>query len=391
MPWTKQTLAVIKRVNVVKHTLKDYFIERDTAIDLLILATVCHEHLLLIGSPGTAKTQLVANFTRMIDARCFHYLLTRFTEPSELFGPLDLEKFQQGTYHIRTDGMLPEAQVVFLDEVFQGSSAILNTLLTLVNERVFHNGSVHQHSPLMTVVGASNLLPDDPWLQAFADRFALRLHIDPVPEESLDDLITQGWELELQGIENERLAEKGQTIRVASSVKIKLFLDLYNRLAEVDISQLRPVYASVIRELRAEGIDISDRRVIKGLKLIAGAALMRESDKAEVQDLWPLNYFWGRPEEAETAKGVVQPKVEDAGGPVLARVREALDIMEDIEVLVQQEANVRTEVALGAHLMTLNRLRREILKDHRGDQSLRKRVEDVIQHNLARLEKMDRV
>lgn len=385
MAWTQETLKTIKRVNVIKRTLKDSFVDRDTAVDLLVLAAVCHEHLLFIGPPGTAKTQLVNSFTQMIDTRSFHYLLTRFTEPSELFGPLDLEEFQKGTYHIRTEGMLPETQIAFLDEVFQGSSAILNTLLTLVNERIFNNGSLRQHSPLMTIIGASNLLPDDPWLQAFADRFALRLHIDTVPDEALEDLITQGWEFELQRIERERMEKQGQTLRVASSVKIEHFLDLHNRLTEVHMSDIRPVYATVIRELRAEGIEISDRRVIKGLKLIAGAALLRESDTVEVQDLWPLNYFWSRVEEAETARAVIQPRVEDAGGPVMVRVRPALEILDDISVLEAQESYIRNDVALGAHLMALNRLRREILKDHRDDQELRRRIDEVIKQNLTKM------
>jgi MoxR-like ATPase len=391
MPWTQQTLDTIKRLNVVKRTLKEMFVARETAIDLLVLATVSHEHLLLIGSPGTAKTQLISHFTQMVDAKSFHYLLTRFTEPSELFGPLDIEQFQQGTYHIRTEGMLPEAQVVFLDEVFQGSSAILNTLLTLVNERIFYNGAERQQTPLLAMVGASNLLPDDPWLQAFADRFALRLHIDPVADEQLENLIAQGWELELQRIEAEHRAAQGQTARLVSTVKIDALLELHKRIAEVDISKIQPIYASVIRELRAEGIDISDRRVIKGLKLIAGAALLREATNVEIQDLWPLNYFWSRPEEAETAKNVIQPKVEEAGGPSLEMARPAAEILEDITVLEGQEASVRTEIALGAHLMALNRLRREILKSHRNNQTLRQRIEEVIQHNLARLERMQHV
>jgi len=230
MPWTRQTLDTIKRLNLVKENLKHTFVDREMAIDLLVLGTVCHEHLLLIGSPGTAKTQLITNYTQMVDARCFHYLLTRFTEPSELFGPLDIEKFQKGTYHICTDGMLPEAQVVFLDEVFQGSSAILNTLLTLVNERIFYNGAERQQTPLLTMVGASNLLPDDPWLQAFADRFALRLHLDPVVDDHLDNLIAQGWELELQRIEAEQMAAQGQMARVVSTVKIEALLELHGRL-----------------------------------------------------------------------------------------------------------------------------------------------------------------
>jgi len=386
MPWPESTLETIQRLNFVKQSLKDQFVDRETAVDLLALATVCHEHLLLIGSPGTAKTQLVTHYTQMIDARGFHYLLTRFTEPSELFGPLDLEKFQEGTYHIQTENMLPEAQVVFLDEVFQGSSAILNTLLTLVNERIFYNGADRQRSPLLTMVGASNLLPDDPWLEAFADRFALRLHLPPVVDEHLDNLISQGWQLELQQIEADQLATQGQAMHQCATIKINALLELHGRLAEIELNPIQPIYASVVRELRAEGIALSDRRVIKGLKLIAGATLLRQATVAEMQDLWPLNYFWSRLEEAEAAQNVIQPKVAEGGGPSLNLARPAADIMADISVLEEQENSVRSDVALGAHLMALNRLRQEIQRYHRENQPLRQRIENVIQHNLSRLE-----
>jgi MoxR-like ATPase len=384
MSWNPKILATLKRLNHVKRLLKDLFVDRETAVDLLVLASVCQEHLLLIGVPGTAKTELVTRYAELVDARHFHYLLTRFTEPSELFGPLDLQAFQQGTFHIRTDGMLPEAQIAFLDEVFQGSSAILNTLLTLVNERVFYNGSTRQRVPLLSLVGASNALPDDPWLQAFADRFVLRLQLELVPDERLEELLNQGWQLELQRIETVRAPEQGT--RVLPGIKIEDLQDLHSRLVEVDLRRIQPVYADVVRELRAEGIDLSDRRVVKGLKLIAAAALLREATVADAQDLWPLNHFWSRPEEAEAARTVVQPRVAEAGGPALELTRSAADILEDLAVLEAQAPAVRSEVALGAHLMALNRLRREILKDHRDDLELRQRIEAVIQQNLNRLE-----
>ncbi|MFO1433403.1 MAG: AAA family ATPase [Candidatus Competibacteraceae bacterium] len=386
MTWTPKTLATLKRLNHVKRLLKDLFVDRETAVELLVLASVCQEHLLLIGPPGTAKTELVNRYAELVDARHFHYLLTRFTEPSELFGPLDLQAFQQGTFHIRTEGMLPEAQIAFLDEVFQGSSAILNTLLTLVNERMFHNGSNRQRVPLLSLVGVSNTLPDDPWLQAFADRFVLRQQLELVPDERLEELLNQGWQLELQRLTVAQAPE--QSTRILPSLKLEELLELYSRLAEVEMSRIQPVYANVVRELRAEGIELSDRRVVKGMKLIAAAALLREATVADAQDLWPLNHFWSRPEEAEAAKTVVQPRVAEAGGPALELTRPVDDILEDIAVLEAQAPAVNSEVALGAHLMALNRLRREILKDHRDDLELRQRIETVIQQNLNRLETM---
>lgn len=380
-------LGTIKRLNHIKRLLKDAFVERDLTIDLLVLASVCQEHVLLIGAPGTAKTELITQYTELVDARGFHYLLTRFTEPSELFGPLDLQAFQQGAYHIRTAGMLPEAEIAFLDEVFQGSSAILNTLLTLVNERLFYNGPQHQAVPLISLIGAANGLPDDPWLQAFADRFALRQRLDPVADERLEDLLNQGWQLELQRIKAARSAASGREItRVLPGVKIDALKALNGCLAEVDSRPVQPLYAHMVRELRAEGIALSDRRVIKGLKLIAAATLLREATVAEPRDLWPLNHCWSRPEEAQAIQAVVQPRVAEDGGPALDPARAVADIVADIGVLEAQSPAMRSEIALGAHLMALNRLRREILRDHPSAGELRQHIETVIQQNLKRLE-----
>ena len=237
--------------------------------------------------------------------------------------------------------------------------------MTLVNERIFHNGSNRQRVPLLSLVGASNTLPDDPWLQAFADRFVLRQQLELVPDERLEELLNQGWQLELQRLTaTQALA---QSTQVLPSLKVEELLELHSRLAEVEMNRIQPVYANVVRELRAEGIELSDRRVVKGMKLIAAAALLREATVADAQDLWPLNHFWSRPEEAEAAKTVVQPRVAEAGGPTLELIRSVTDILEDIAVLEAQAPAVHSEVALGAHLMALNRLRREILKDHRDD------------------------
>ena len=384
--WNPETLKTLKRLQHVQRILKELFSDRDLAVDLLVLAAVCQEHLLILGPPGTAKTELLARFTDMIEARGFHYLLTRFTEPTEIFGPLDLEQFQQGTFHIHTEGMLPEAEVAFLDEVFQGSSAILNSLLTVVNERTFHNGSVRQKVPLVMLVGASNSLPEDPWLRAFADRFALRLEVGPVAEEHLEDLLDLGWQLEAKRIEEARLGAGGSGARTLPELQVEDLLALHGRLLEVRIDRVRPLFANVVREIRAEGIDLSDRRAVKGLKLVAGAALLRQAEVAEVQDLWPLNHVWSRPEEADVLRAVVQPRVDEAGGPSFDAARSAEEILLDLDVLVDQAPAVRTEVALGAHLMALNRLRREVLGHHRGDVALRQKVEEAIKHAMTRLE-----
>lgn len=388
MAWPEPVLQALQRLAHVERVLKGLYVDREAAVELLILAVVCRENLLLLGPPGTAKTELLSRFTRLVDARGFHYLLTRFTEPTELFGPLDLEKFRQGTFHIRTDGMLPEAEIAFLDEVFQGSSAILNALLTLVNERIFHNGAQRQQVPLISLVGASNALPDDPWLRAFADRFILRLEVRSVDDDHLDDLLDLGWQLERQRIEEIRRRARGGATEDLPEISIDDLAELHGRLTEVRLDAVRPLYSTVLREIRAEGVEISDRRVVRGLKLIAGAALLRRAHIADAQDLWPLEHLWSRPEEAETLTSVIRPRVAEAGGHLRDTTRPAQEILADLEVLVEQEARLRGDIALGAHLQALGRLRREALLQHPTDGELRGRIEAVIQGALGRLEEI---
>jgi MoxR-like ATPase len=385
--WPQNVHTTIKRLNSIKRNLKGMFIGRDKAIDLLVLATVCQEHLLFIGPPGTAKTAIINRYTELVESSGFNYLLTRFTEPSELFGPLDLEAFQKGIYTIRTEGMLPESKLVFLDEIFQGSSAILNSLLPILNERIFFNGSQRQSVPLICMIAASNNLPDDPMLKAFGDRFTLRLEIHRVGDDEINELLIQGWELERERIESFQRVTSGQPMgKVLAQVKLEEVLALHGRLLEVDMSRVKPEYGQLLRELRAEGVDLSDRRVVKGMKLIAGAALLRGATIADVQDLWPLFHMWDRTEEASVIQSVIQTRLTEAGIELGNKIRFIAEIMMDLETLEAQEALLSSESAVGASLMALNKLRHELIMNHPSDKEACQRVESVIQRHLQRLE-----
>src|SRR5687768_9641058 len=161
-------------------------VEREAMVELVALSAVAGEHLLVIGPPGTAKSEAVRRTARALGGGYFEYLLGRFTEPSEIFGPVDLRRLREGVVETETAGMLPEAEVAFLDEVFLGSTAILNTLLGVLNERVFRRGHTVVQCPLRLCVGAANELPRDESLAAFADRFLLQVHLDPVADPRLE-------------------------------------------------------------------------------------------------------------------------------------------------------------------------------------------------------------
>src|ERR1041384_6933747 len=157
-------------------------VEREALVEMVALSAVAEEHVLVIGPPGTAKSEAVRRIARATGGRYFEYLLGRFTEPSEIFGPIDLRRLKDGVVATETAGMLPEAEFAFLDEVFRGSTAILNTLLGILNERVFRRGHDTITCPLRVCVGASNGLPDDESLAAFADRFLVRIFVEPIAD-----------------------------------------------------------------------------------------------------------------------------------------------------------------------------------------------------------------
>ena len=381
--WPKNIISSIRKLNSVKNFLKEAFTHRDTAIDLLALSIVCRENILFLGPPGTAKTKLVTRYSNLLNLQSFHYLLTRYTEPTEIFGPMDIKAYENGSFEVHTRGMLPEAQIVFLDEVFQGSSAILNSLLTILNERIFFNGSVRQALPLISIVGVSNTMPEDSTLRAFADRFLLRLELDPTEDEFLEDLLEKGWELELPHIKQ----ESGQDIpRELPRLKVEEIQALHGCVADINLSAVRPVYARLIRNLRAEGVDLSDRRIVKTMKLIAGATLLRETDAAEVADFWPLFHIWNRFEEENIIHNILEPILAEAGVDLKKQVRSIQEIMIDLDIIVNKGVETLSPTAVGGYLGALSKIRRELINDHPLQKEALQKVEAAIKQGMKKME-----
>ncbi|RQP22491.1 AAA family ATPase [Piscinibacter terrae] len=283
---------------------------RDQLAELIVLAAVAQEHLLVIGPPGTAKSAVVRRVAQAMGGRYFEYLLGRFTEPSELFGPVDLKKLREGTVETDVTGMLPEAEVAFLDEVFLGSTAILNTLLGVLNERRFRRGHTQIQCPLRVCVGAANGLPEDEALAAFGDRFLLHLFIEAVPDHQLEAMLAGGWQSDQQRVEPQ--AGMAHLDVLCHAVK----------LANLDIA--RPALASAIRQLRQAGIQLSDRRIVKAQRLIAAAAVLAGRVQATQADLWPLLYVLPTQEAQHSAREVLRELFADAAHPnLLSAVEQA--------------------------------------------------------------------
>src|SRR3972149_4619138 len=171
-------------IQKIRQELKSRFLEREDLIDGALAALLCGEHVLIIGPPGTAKSMLAHEIcNRFTEAKYFHWLLTKFTTPEELFGPVSLKGLESDQYYRITVSKLPEAHVAFLDEVFKSSSSILNTLLTLINERRFFNGDKAMDVPLITLFGATNEVPQAEELRALYDRFLVRFKVGYLSDE----------------------------------------------------------------------------------------------------------------------------------------------------------------------------------------------------------------
>lgn len=292
-------------VRDVLSPMKTAFVGKDEVIDLLGVSLVAGENLFLLGPPGTAKSALVQDLSRRLGGRTFDYLLTRFTEPNELFGPFDIRKLREGELVTNTEGMLPEAELIFLDELLNANSAILNSLLTVLNERVFRRGRETRPLPSLMVVSASNRLPEDEALGALFDRFLLRVRCDNVADDRLDEVLEAGWKLDLAQREGRGPESKG-----GDESGVEIVRSLQALMDRVDLSEVRKPYTALIQRLRSAGIPISDRRAVKLQRLIAASALICGRSAARRSDLWVVRNVWDTEEQIE----VLAAQVKEALG-----------------------------------------------------------------------------
>jgi len=297
----KEPLAA--RLRRVATELDHEYLGKSEVIRLLLIAIVAREHVVVIGPPGTAKSALIRSLAELLDARYFEYLLTRFTEPNELFGPVDIQAFREGAYRRNTAGMLPEAELVFLDEIFKSNSAILNSLLTLLNERQLAMGGQVMKSPVLSVFGASNEVPGDESLHALYDRFLLRIRSDNLEAYHFNELLLRGIQQEAT-----RLLGRKRASLVAGHELQALASELAPRLEFSE--EFLSSYKGLIFQIRAEGVSVSDRRIVKLLKLFAASALLDGRERADAGDLFVLKHIWNSEDQAPIVAGLVEPVVE---------------------------------------------------------------------------------
>jgi MoxR-like ATPase len=255
------------------------FVGRQEESMVITLSLICGEHAVLIGEPGTAKSAMVRRAASLLNARFFKYLLTKYTEPSELFGPLDIRALRKGVYARVTRGKLPEAEIAFLDEIFNASSAILNTLLSLMMERVIYDGYLELRTQLWSLFGASNRVPEEPELEALYDRFLLRTHVKPLDQDYWAELLEASWRIET-GV----LGEVKPVLSMEDLVAINSFA------LKVNLENVKSSLLKLLLILEEKGLHVTDRRKGKILKVIAAHALLNGRSVATEDDLIVLKY-----------------------------------------------------------------------------------------------------
>ncbi|MEZ4401803.1 MAG: AAA family ATPase [Kofleriaceae bacterium] len=292
-------------VQEVARVLGTHFLDKQEIIRLMLVSAIAGEHMVIVGPPGTAKSAMVGMFAKLVDARYFEYLLTRFTEPNELFGPVDIAAFREGRYTRRTEHMLPAAEIVFLDEIFKSSSAILNSLLHVINERKFSNGPNLMQVPLISLFAASNEVPSDDSLGAMFDRFLLRVLSDNLDSYHFGELMQKGIALEVA-----RMTGKGEVLKpILSARELRTLQQSFDRFM-VFPDDFLAKYKGLVFQIRSEGISVSDRRAVKMLKLFAASAVFDGRTRVHDGDFFVLRHIWNNLDQVELLAEIVNPVVD---------------------------------------------------------------------------------
>jgi len=347
--------------------LAEPFVGREEEARVIALGIITGEHVVLIGEPGTCKSALARRAADLINAKFFKYLLTKFTEPDELFGPLDINALKQGRYVRITRNKLPEAEIAFIDEIFNANSAILNMFLTIMNERILYDGYSEIKVPLWTMIAASNNVPDEPELQALYDRFLYRHFVMPVSEDKWRELLDAIWDIE------RGLYQNPEPVLTMNDIKM-----INKMVLEVDLEPIKEKLLRLYAIFEDQGIHVTDRRKGKALKAIAGSAILNGRMVAREEDLYVLKH--------------VAPRDQDEMSQVYAILLDEIRATEKhLKELAEIEANAREakeyilhvtdfDPRLVDYLRSFESVRERVrrMADETSDEVVRKRALDVL-------------
>lgn len=258
----------------VEQTLNSIVIGHEDYVRGIMLALVSREHVVLISPPGTAKSFLAHSLAKLLNARFYRYLLTKFTDYSELFGPVDIHALANGSYQRRWSSII-NAEIVFLDEIFKANSAILNSLLSMLQERIIFDSMTGQtiQVSLWSCIGASNEVPEEEELQALYDRFSIRIFGDYLNDDvAILRALEARWLQPTNGVELKPVASM-EDVKVLHDYALKILVSKVKQIGEPVYKVYHVNAVPLIKDLRAKGVLISDRTIIEKLPKIYSAYL----------------------------------------------------------------------------------------------------------------------
>lgn len=294
-----KVIQAIDRLEAISKELKNIFVERDNVIDNSIKALITGQTVLLIGPPGTAKSALATELCRRIDnGRYFSWLLNRTSDPAEILGPFSIKEMENDKFIRVTKNKLPEAEIVFLDEVFKCNEPTLNILLPIINEKVFYNDGNPIPVPLITLFAASNEFPEEDSLMALYDRMIYRMYVDYIGD-----------------VENKMLMLKRSLSKSKpesyTTIDLHDINSLREALDEIEVSEdILKEYIYLMNSLLQEGVVVSDRRQNEALKVLKANALVNRRSEVITEDFNSLrDVLWNELSDMEIIDEVLKERM----------------------------------------------------------------------------------
>lgn len=348
----------LERLQKASTFLNDRFVERDSEVRGILLSMLAKTHVLLLGPPGTAKSQLIIAWANVIkDAKYFQWLLTKYTTPEEIFGPYSLAALERDEYIRKTSNKAPEAHFIFFDEIWKANSGVLNANLTLINERIFYNGNVPVTVPLLTLVGASNELPEeDDNLNAMLDRFVLKYHVKPIVEEQnfMKMLVTD--------MENPEAMLSLQDIQILQEETKRIKFP----------KEMLELYVTLRRSFQTNGLISSDRTYRNTVDVLKAEALLQGRSEVKEDDFEILRHaLWTDPKNERAIYNTILSEINPDKNKVVELFEQAKEVFDELMATKDETKKINggVEVAL--------KLKEAKKKIHEFYKSMQKKNKDV--------------
>lgn len=292
----KEVKSIVGKLQNISSELKDIFVERDDVIDNSVKALITGQSVLMIGPPGTAKSALTNELcNRINNGNYFSWLLNRTSDPAEILGPFSIKEMEHDRFLRVTTNKLPEAEIVFLDEIFKSNEPTLNILLPIINEKIFYNDGIAVDVPLVTLFAASNEFPEDDSLLALYDRMIFRMYVDYIGDVQNKLKMFKGF-----------LNKKDNS--TVTTVSLKELKQLRGALDDVEISDdILKEYIALMNALLREGIVVSDRRQNECLRVLKSNAIMNNRWSVDETDFKCLkDVLWNDMDDIEVIEEILK-------------------------------------------------------------------------------------